>query len=640
MANDVRIQIEVDSKTGEARVKALGDGLENLGKKGKASAGTMTGAFDLVRASVMSVGTSLGVLSGVSVAGFAAMAGKAQTSAFQMQKAFGAGADAMIAKAKQLSESAGNYYGLEEVQYAFVKTGDSMARYGITGENYLNLVNRAMDVGAAKGLELKDSIDRIESAMRGEAEASEYLGVTLSDTYMKNMAFGGSLRDTWEKLSDNEKAMYRYQEFMKQSGKYTGSAAEASKTFDGALSSLANTIKTALTPALIDFAEAAAGTIQAIGRGASVRSVSGTMDQALMLAQRGALDWSAFTDADFATRQKMVDQALAYEDARYNFARRGRTAGPQADRSLAAVDYGAFFGRSTVDSALEKQFGGSMIAAQSEIQRMERDASQKAEQAAREAERRAEAARKLDLQHREQFWHEAGAQHTAALEIMTAQSELAAERELAVMEAKTGTIVQLHEDAFWDLTELSQRTADAMEQNFSDFFFDAITGKLTSLADFGAAVLNSLARASADVLGQMAKTALFGGTSSNGLLGSLIGSFLPGRMFVANGAAFGPSGLIPFASGGIVNRPTVFPFAGGTGLMGEAGPEAIMPLSRGADGKLGVAGGGGTTIVYAPNISAVDSRSVAELIVGQKNVIIGLITQAANSRSRYGPTGR
>ena len=51
--------------------------------------------------------------------------------------------------------------------------------------------------------------------------------------------------------------------------------------------------------------------------------------------------------------------------------------------------------------------------------------------------------------------------------------------------------------------------------------------------------------------------------------------------------------VTPFASGGVVAAPTYFPMAGGTGLMGEAGPEAIMPLTRGADGRLGVAAGGG-----------------------------------------------
>jgi lambda family phage tail tape measure protein len=61
---------------------------------------------------------------------------------------------------------------------------------------------------------------------------------------------------------------------------------------------------------------------------------------------------------------------------------------------------------------------------------------------------------------------------------------------------------------------------------------------------------------------------------------------------LAMGGAFAQNGIVPYAKGGVVNRPTMFKFAnGGTmqnGVMGEAGPEAIMPLKRGADGKLGV----------------------------------------------------
>ena len=56
--------------------------------------------------------------------------------------------------------------------------------------------------------------------------------------------------------------------------------------------------------------------------------------------------------------------------------------------------------------------------------------------------------------------------------------------------------------------------------------------------------------------------------------------------------------ITPYALGGVVTKPTLFAFANGTGLMGEAGPEAIMPLTRGPDGKLGVkAQGGGTTVI-------------------------------------------
>ena len=76
--------------------------------------------------------------------------------------------------------------------------------------------------------------------------------------------------------------------------------------------------------------------------------------------------------------------------------------------------------------------------------------------------------------------------------------------------------------------------------------------------------------------------------------------------FSANGNVFNAGGgLTAFANGGVVNSPTLFGYSGGTGLMGEAGPEAIMPLKRGSNGKLGVSveGGGGVTVVQNINVS-------------------------------------
>lgn len=69
-------------------------------------------------------------------------------------------------------------------------------------------------------------------------------------------------------------------------------------------------------------------------------------------------------------------------------------------------------------------------------------------------------------------------------------------------------------------------------------------------------------------------------------------------LFAADGKVFDRGRVQPFAAGGVVDRPTAFPFAGGVGLMGEAGPEAIMPLKRGRDGKLGV-----SAQRQAPNIT-------------------------------------
>lgn len=92
-----------------------------------------------------------------------------------------------------------------------------------------------------------------------------------------------------------------------------------------------------------------------------------------------------------------------------------------------------------------------------------------------------------------------------------------------------------------------------------------------------------------------------------GFLAGGLNSLMSKGMPFANGGAFTSGRVMPFAQGGIVSSPTAFGMRGGTGLMGEAGPEAIMPLTRGPDGKLGVraqGGGGGVTVVM--NISTPD----------------------------------
>lgn len=91
-------------------------------------------------------------------------------------------------------------------------------------------------------------------------------------------------------------------------------------------------------------------------------------------------------------------------------------------------------------------------------------------------------------------------------------------------------------------------------------------------------------------------------------LGNLVGGLFGSLFANAKGNVISGGQITPFAAGGIVNSPVLFPMRGGTGLMGEAGPEAIMPLARGADGKLGVRGGGGGTNVTI-NISTPDVQS-------------------------------
>lgn len=76
---------------------------------------------------------------------------------------------------------------------------------------------------------------------------------------------------------------------------------------------------------------------------------------------------------------------------------------------------------------------------------------------------------------------------------------------------------------------------------------------------------------------------------------------------LAQGVSSAMGAVMPFAKGGVISQATAFPMRGGTGLMGEAGPEAIMPLTRGPDGSLGVrAAGGGRAVNVTFNIQTPD----------------------------------
>jgi phage-related minor tail protein len=83
-------------------------------------------------------------------------------------------------------------------------------------------------------------------------------------------------------------------------------------------------------------------------------------------------------------------------------------------------------------------------------------------------------------------------------------------------------------------------------------------------------------------------------------LGGIFGGASSGSGNASNDVMTLMSGVQPFAAGGVIGAPTYFPMAsGGLGLAGEAGPEAIVPLSRGGDGRLGISMAGNA----APNIT-------------------------------------
>ena len=132
--------------------------------------------------------------------------------------------------------------------------------------------------------------------------------------------------------------------------------------------------------------------------------------------------------------------------------------------------------------------------------------------------------------------------------------------------------------------ELVKGVAGTIESELNSAFASVLDGTKTlgeALLDFAS---NVLAQVAQDLFAQQ-----FSKPIAAGIAG----------IFAADGRVFNSAGVTAFANGGVVGGPTIFPFANGVGLMGEAGPEAIMPLARGADGKLGVSAANGNS---APNV--------------------------------------
>jgi phage-related minor tail protein len=155
-------------------------------------------------------------------------------------------------------------------------------------------------------------------------------------------------------------------------------------------------------------------------------------------------------------------------------------------------------------------------------------------------------------------------------------------------------------------------------------------------------------KSASDAFGDMARTIIkqaFEMAVINPIINSIFGgvsgfSMLPS--FFADGGVFSGGGQVKaYASGGVVGGPTYFPMSGGkTGLMGEAGPEAIMPLKRGKDGKLGVAtdGGGSQTVVVNQsfNFQANGDESVKKIIAQAAPSISAMAQKGMMDQRRRG----
>ena len=182
-----------------------------------------------------------------------------------------------------------------------------------------------------------------------------------------------------------------------------------------------------------------------------------------------------------------------------------------------------------------------------------------------------------------------------------------------------GSLEEGKEKTF-DLNEEFRKLVDSttdLDTNIGKLALD-VTNKLgNAFADFfveGKRGFKDLAVSALKELNKIILRAAFMKAIANPILGALNlnanGNVIEGGEVVPNakGNIFAKNKIIPYAYGGVVNKPTLFPMANGAGLMGEAGPEGILPLKRGKDGKLGVISSGGGSTIINVSVDASGSR--------------------------------
>lgn len=177
-----------------------------------------------------------------------------------------------------------------------------------------------------------------------------------------------------------------------------------------------------------------------------------------------------------------------------------------------------------------------------------------------------------------------------------------------------------------DAIQLKTRDLEVTANSFSRAMTRAFSTSLVGGKQFDD-VLKSLALRLSDLSLRLAFRPL------ERILSNSLESLFSGFAGIGGGASlFAANGAVkPFASGGVIGAPTYFPMSdGGVGLAGEAGPEAIMPLARGPDGKLGVrgAGSGGASITI--NIATPDADSFRR----SESYVAGQIARAVSRGQR------
>lgn len=439
--------------------------------------------------------------------------------------------------------------------------------------------------------DVADRIAAIESPAERAALVSELFGSRVGQKLIPFLAGG---RDALESLTDEA---LRYgaiadAELIEKADRASDKIASLSEAF----SRLATNLVASVAPAVSTVADALAGVLRSLNAPGTEAQIGPLSERALQNVLYRMAEIERQRERVLAQwRERGIDPAVgAARDPRFAvWERELESLRAQEQRIQAALDAAAR------EETERQRRVDQILAGRPSAPTAQQPAADRSRQDKEKAERE-RAQRELDrlIQQNEDAYE----RYQRRLENL---SRLVVQSERFGMEVPAATIAREAQAALDDLikteerlndtTRITKSIANDLGLSFSSAFEDAIVkGRKFS------EVLNGLAADIARIIVRRSITEPF-----SQIVTGLVSSLDLGALFNAKGNVFNAGHVQPFARGGIVSQPTVFPMANGIGLMGEAGPEAIMPLRRLPSGRLGVeARGAAPSIGVSVNIDA------------------------------------
>lgn len=157
----------------------------------------------------------------------------AQNTARATAAAYGQAAEQFTRFATALSTQTG--FTQQSILEAALSARTLSQNYGLTIDQTQRLIAVSADLARVRGIGVAEAFERVQSAIRGEAEASEFLGLTLNATFLQQNAANGAYRQTFTTLTDAQRAQVVYNEVLRQSAQFQGLAAQSASSLDGSM---------------------------------------------------------------------------------------------------------------------------------------------------------------------------------------------------------------------------------------------------------------------------------------------------------------------------------------------------------------------------------------------------------------------